>query len=94
MGPNFEVRCIGAYQIRIEREILNYFLGRMRIILNQQPVQIEVQIQLTMNCHQKSEAHLWRYSKTNKTRRCLKCKSLIKITKEEFALKWGMEKRK
>jgi len=22
------------------------------------------------------------------------CKSLIKITKEEFALKWGMEKRK
>jgi len=53
-----------------------------------------VQIQLTMNCHQKSEAHLWRYSKTNKTRRCLKCKSLIKITKEEFALKWGVEKRK
>jgi hypothetical protein len=36
-----------------------------------------------MNCHQKSEAHLWRYSKTNKTRRCLKCKSLIPLTKEE-----------
>ncbi len=46
-----------------------------------------------MNCHQKSEAHLWRYSKTNKTRRCLKCKSLIKLTKEEFALKWGSIKR-
>ena len=45
-----------------------------------------------MNCHQKSEAHVWRYSKHNKTRRCLKCKSLIKITKEEFALKWGAKK--
>ncbi len=66
----------------------------MRIILDQQSVQIWVQIQLTMNCHQKSESHLWRYSKTNKTRRCLKCKSLIKITKEEFALKWGDGKKK
>jgi len=28
----------------------------------------------------------------NKTRRCLKCKSLIKITKEEFTLKWGVKK--
>ena len=46
-----------------------------------------------MNCHQKSEAHVWRYSKTNKTRRCLKCKSLIKLTKEEFALKWGNIKK-
>ena len=45
-----------------------------------------------MNCHQKSESHVWRYSKHNKTRRCLKCKSLIKITKEEFALKWGVKK--
>jgi hypothetical protein len=60
----------------------------------QPPVQIEVQIQYTMNCHQKSEAHLWRYSKTNKTRRCLKCKSLIKLTKEEFAFKWGAQKTK
>jgi len=45
-----------------------------------------------MNCHQKSESHVWRYSKHNKTRRCLKCKSLIKITKEEFTLKWGVKK--
>jgi hypothetical protein len=66
----------------------------MRNTLNQPPVQIEVKTQLTMNCHQKSEAHLWRYSKTNKTRRCLKCKSLIKLTKEEFAFKWGAQKTK
>ena len=66
----------------------------MRIVPHQQPIQIGVQIQLTMNCHQKSEAHLWRYSKTNKTRRCLKCKSLIKLTKEEFAFKWGAQKPK
>jgi len=70
------------------------FFGRDEIILNQQSVQIWVQIPLTMNCHQKSEAHLWRYSKTNKTRRCLKCKSLIKLTKEEFAFKWGNGKKK
>ena len=43
-----------------------------------------------MNCHKKSEAHLWRYSKHNKTRRCLKCKSLIPITEKEYYLKWGM----
>jgi len=66
----------------------------MRIVLNQPPVQIEVQIQLTMNCHQKSEAHLWRYSKIHKTRRCLKCKSLLKLTEEEFAFKWGTHKAK
>ncbi len=45
-----------------------------------------------MNCHQKSEAHVWRYSKHNKVRRCVKCKSKLRITKEEFALKWGVKK--
>ena len=45
-----------------------------------------------MNCHQKSEAHVWRYSKHNKVRRCVKCKSKLPITKEEFALKWGVKK--
>ena len=47
-----------------------------------------------MNCHQKSEAHLWRYSKATKMRRCLKCKSKIHITKEEFYQKWGMHETK
>lgn len=45
-----------------------------------------------MNCHKKGESHVWRYSKATKMRRCLKCKSRIKITKEEFALKWGVIK--
>ena len=45
-----------------------------------------------MNCHQKSEAHVWRYSKHTKMRRCVKCKSRIKFTKEVFALKWGVRK--
>jgi hypothetical protein len=45
-----------------------------------------------MNCHQKSEPHVWRYSKHNKFRRCVKCKSKLPITKEEFNLKWGMKK--
>jgi hypothetical protein len=45
-----------------------------------------------MNCHQKSESHAWRYSKHNKVRRCVKCKSKLPITKEEFALKWGVKK--
>jgi hypothetical protein len=45
-----------------------------------------------MNCHQKSESHVWRYSKHNKVRRCVKCKSKLPITKEEFALKWGVKK--
>ncbi|MCV0401444.1 MAG: hypothetical protein K5777_05655 [Nitrosopumilus sp.] len=47
-----------------------------------------------MNCHQKSEAHVWRYSKDTKMRRCTKCKSRIPITKEEFELKWGQHKIK
>jgi len=46
----------------------------------------------SMNCHQKSEPHVWRFSKYTKMRRCVKCKSKIPITKEEFALKWGMKK--
>ena len=45
-----------------------------------------------MNCHQKSEALVWRYSKHNKVRRCVKCKSKLPITKEEFDLKWGVKK--
>ncbi len=45
-----------------------------------------------MNCQQKSESHAWRYSKHNKVRRCVKCKSKLPITKEEFALKWGVKK--
>ncbi len=45
-----------------------------------------------MNCHQKSEAHVWRFSKHTKMRRCLKCKSKIPITKEEFEQKWGIKK--
>ncbi len=45
-----------------------------------------------MNCHQISESHVWRYSKHNKVRRCVKCKSKLRITKEEFALKWGVKK--
>ena len=45
-----------------------------------------------MNCHQKSEAHVWRYSKHNKFRRCVKCKSKLQLTKEEFEFKWGMKK--
>ena len=39
-----------------------------------------------MNCHQKSEPHVWRYSKHNKFRRCVKCKSKLPMTKEEFNL--------
>jgi len=46
-----------------------------------------------MNCHKISEAHVWRYSKHTKMRRCLKCKSRITITAEEFAQKWGMHKK-
>ena len=46
-----------------------------------------------MNCHQKSEPHVWRYSKHNKVRRCVKCKSKLPITKEEFDLKWGVKKK-
>ena len=46
-----------------------------------------------MNCHQISEAHVWRFSKHNKIKRCVKCKSRITITKEEFALKWGNIKK-
>ncbi len=42
-----------------------------------------------MNCNKISEAHVWRYSKTNKTRRCLKCKSKVQMTQEEFENKWG-----
>ncbi len=45
-----------------------------------------------MNCQQKSESHAWRYSKHKKVRRCVKCKSKLPITKEEFALKWGVKK--
>ena len=43
-----------------------------------------------MNCHKHSEAHIWRYSKHDKIRRCLKCKSRIPISKKEYYLKWGM----
>ena len=43
-----------------------------------------------MNYHKKGEVHIWRYSKHNKTRRCLKCKSTIPITEKEYHLKWGM----
>ena len=46
-----------------------------------------------MNCNQKSESHVWRFSKHNKIRRCVKCKSRIPITKEEFALKGGNIKK-
>lgn len=46
----------------------------------------------SMNCHGKSEPHVWRFSKYTKMRRCVKCKSKIPITKEEFALKWGLKK--
>ena len=49
----------------------------------------QYKIQIVMNCHQKSEAHVWRFSKHTKMRRCVKCKSRIPITKEEFAQKWG-----
>ena len=38
-----------------------------------------------MNCHQKSESHAWRYSKHNKVRRCVKCKSKLPITKNVMA---------
>ncbi|NQV40117.1 MAG: hypothetical protein HQ505_06210 [Nitrosopumilus sp.] len=47
----------------------------------------------SMNCNKISEAHVWRYSKHTKMRRCLKCKSRIAITAEEFAQKWGMHKK-
>jgi hypothetical protein len=43
-----------------------------------------------MNCNKISEAHIWRYSKHTKIRRCLKCKSRIPITEKEYHLKWGM----
>jgi hypothetical protein len=46
----------------------------------------------SMNCHKISEAHVWRYSKHNKMRRCLKCKSRVKMTEQEYHLKWGMHK--
>lgn len=46
-----------------------------------------------MNCQKISEAHVWRYSKHNKMRRCLKCKSRIAITETEFAAKWGAKKK-
>ncbi len=42
-----------------------------------------------MNCHKISESHVWRYSKHNKFRRCVKCKSKIKMTQKEFDAKWG-----
>ena len=45
---------------------------------------------VSMNCHKKREAHLWRYSKHNKVRKCLKCKSKIPITQKEYHLRWGM----
>ena len=45
-----------------------------------------------MNCHKISEAHVWRYSKSTKMRRCVKCKSRVKITEKEFDLKCGMKK--
>jgi hypothetical protein len=45
-----------------------------------------------MNCHKISEAHVWRYSKSTKMRRCVKCKSKIAITEKEFNLKWGTKK--
>ena len=45
-----------------------------------------------MNCHKISEAHVWRYSKSTKMRRCVKCKSKVAITEKEFNLKWGMKK--
>jgi len=45
-----------------------------------------------MNCHKISEAHVWRYSKSTKMRRCVKCKSRIAITEKEFNLKWGTKK--
>jgi len=46
----------------------------------------------SMNCHKISEAHVWRYSKHTKMRRCLKCKSRVPITEKEFASKWGTKK--
>ena len=45
-----------------------------------------------MNCHKISEAHVWRYSKSTKMRRCVKCKSKVAITEKEFNLKWGKKK--
>ena len=45
-----------------------------------------------MNCHKISEAHVWRYSKSTKMRRCVKCKSRVAITEKEFNLKWGAKK--
>lgn len=46
-------------------------------------------ILMCMNCNKISEAHVWRYSKHNKTRRCVKCKSKVKLTQAEFDSKWG-----
>ncbi|MHA7734671.1 hypothetical protein [Nitrosopumilus sp. S6] len=43
-----------------------------------------------MNCNKRSEAHVWRFSKHNKIRRCLKCKTRIPITEKEYHQKWGM----
>ena len=43
-----------------------------------------------VNCNKRSEAHVWRYSKHIKIRRCLKCKSRIPITEKEYHLKWGI----
>ena len=45
-----------------------------------------------MNCHKISEAHVWRYSKSTKTRRCVKCKSKVAMTEKEIASKWGIKK--
>ncbi|WP_428324063.1 hypothetical protein [Nitrosopumilus sp.] len=47
-----------------------------------------------MNCNKKSEAHVWRYSKHNKMRRCLKCKSRLPISEKEYHLRWGMHEKK
>jgi len=43
-----------------------------------------------MNCHKISEAHIWRYSKSTKMRRCVKCKSRVPMTEKELAQKFDI----